>query len=86
MIMLRFKYLHIIHLGNTSLPWHNIDPKENHKQFIKDNEFSSSSGSVEHGWGFCHSLGVILKKIYIYNYYYFESQKILIDMFVHIQT
>jgi len=48
--MLSFGYLHnIIYLGNTSLPWHNIDPKENHKQFIKDNEFSSSSGSDAHG-------------------------------------
>lgn len=48
------------YLGNTSLPWHNIEPKENQRQFINDSEFSSSSGSVVHGWGFCHSFGVIL--------------------------
>lgn len=52
--------IHVIYLGNTSLPWHNMEPSENHRQLIKDKEFSSSSGSEEHGWGFCHSLGVIL--------------------------
>lgn len=55
--------IYATYLGNTSLPWHSMEPSENHRQLIRDNEFSSSSGSEEHGWGFCHSLGVILSRI-----------------------
>ena len=49
------------YFGRMSHPCPMREPIENHRQFMRLNVFSSSSGSGLQGWGLSHSPGVILK-------------------------